>query len=147
MKNNKVVSALLGVAVGDALGVPFEFRSRENMRLNPAKEMTGYGTYNQPPGTWSDDSSLTFCLAESLLEGLDLMDISSKFIAWRERSYWTARNRVFDIGRTTSLAITRLQTYLKSLNYEKLSTQKYEGSEYDNGNGSLMRILPLLFYI
>ncbi len=147
MKSNKVIDALLGIAIGDAVGVPFEFSSREKMKLNPAKEMMGYGTYNQLPGTWSDDSSLTFCLAESLIEGYDLKDISEKFIQWKNRAYWSARGEVFDIGITTAKAITRLQQIIDDGNLEELKRQKYYGNEYDNGNGSLMRIFPLLFYI
>ena len=65
----------LGLALGDALGVPVEFKSREALKKNPVKSMLGYGTYNQKEGTWSDDSSLTFCLAESLLNGYNLKDI------------------------------------------------------------------------
>ena len=92
----------MGVAVGDAVGVPFEFSSRKDMQENPATDMTGYGTYNQPHGTWSDDSSLTFCLAESLVNGYNIEDISKKFIQWKDEAYWTARNEIFDIGITTS---------------------------------------------
>ena len=83
MKTNKVTDALLGVAIGDAVGVPFEFRSRKEMESNPATRMIGYGTHQQPEGTWSDDSSLTFCLAESLIQGYDLKDIAQKFILWK----------------------------------------------------------------
>ena len=61
-----VKSALLGVAVGDALGVPVEFTTRDQCKLLPVKEMKGNGTHYQVKGTWSDDSSLTFCLAEGL---------------------------------------------------------------------------------
>jgi len=67
MNPNKVTDALLGLAIGDAVGVPFEFSSRDKMKTNPAKGMTGYGTNNLPEGTWSDDNSLTFCLAEFLI--------------------------------------------------------------------------------
>lgn len=147
MKTNKVVDALLGVAIGDAVGVPFEFKSRDEMERNPAKDMIGFGTHRQPPGTWSDDSSLTFCLAESLVIGYDLADISTKFIQWKEQAYWTARNHLFDIGITTSTAITRLKRIIETENLDELRQQKYAGDEYDNGNGSLMRILPLLFFI
>lgn len=148
IKTNPVINALLGVAIGDALGVPFEFRTRYEMEKNPAaKEMIGYGTYNQPEGTWSDDSSLTFCLAESLTGDFDLADIATKFIAWKSESYWAARGKVFDIGITTSRAITRLQIILRDKKYENLELLKYQGDEYDNGNGSLMRIIPLLFFI
>ena len=147
MKYNKVQDALLGVAVGDALGVPFEFCTSEQMKKNPAKEMIGYGRYNVPAGTWSDDSSLTFCLAESLINGYDLADMATNFLKWKEESYWTARGYVFDIGITTSRAITYFKRILRNKEYEELTQLKYLGDEYDNGNGSLMRILPLLFYI
>ena len=65
----KIKGALFGLAVGDALGVPVEFRSRAELQKAPLSTMRGYGTWNQPPGTWSDDSSLAFCLAESLTTG------------------------------------------------------------------------------
>lgn len=144
---NKVLDALLGVAIGDALGVPYEFSSREDMIKNPASDMIGYKTHNQPPGTWSDDSSLTFCLAESLINGYSLLDISSKFIDWKNKSYWTARGSVFDIGLTTSKAISRLRDIIDRNKLKELELQKYLGNEMENGNGSLMRIIPLLFHI
>lgn len=147
MESNKVIDALLGVAVGDAVGVPFEFNSRDKMNTNPAKGMIGFGTHNQPPGTWSDDSSLTFCLAESLIYGYNLKDISINFIKWKKEAYWSARGNVFDIGLTTAQAISRLDKIIKKGDLEELAQQKYAGNEYDNGNGSLMRIIPLLFYI
>lgn len=147
MNPNPAIDALLGVAVGDALGVPFEFRSRSEMKYNPATDLIGYGTHNQAPGTWSDDSSLTFCLAESLLEGYDLASISSRFVAWKEHSLWTARGELFDIGYTTSRSISRLQNILLAGDREALKHLKEGARESDNGNGSLMRILPLLFYL
>lgn len=146
-EKNKAIDALLGVAIGDALGVPFEFRSSQAMKNNPCTDMVGYGTYDQPPGTWSDDSSLTFCLAEALTEGYDLKQMAANFVAWRYKNYWTAHNELFDIGRTTRLAINDLLEILENKRFEELTVLKYQGDEYDNGNGSLMRILPLLFYI
>lgn len=149
MKHTKhnVLGAIMGVAVGDAVGVPFEFSSQKDMQENPATDMTGYGTYNQPHGTWSDDSSLTFCLAESLVNGYNLKDISEKFIKWRDEAYWTARNEVFDIGNTTSAAISRLKRLINENKIEELNLQKGKGGSDENGNGSLMRIIPLLFFI
>lgn len=147
METNQVINGLLGVAIGDALGVPYEFKSGPAMKANPATDMTGHGTYNQPAGTWSDDTSLTLCLAESLIKGYDLTDISAKFIAWRYESYMTARGTLFDIGHTTRMAIKRLKSFLETDDLEALHNQKWLGNERDNGNGSLMRILPLLFYI
>ena len=147
MENNPVINGLLGVAMGDALGVPFEFRRSYVMKVSPATDMVGYGTYNLPAGTWSDDTSLTLCLAESLVSGYDLADMSRKFMAWRYESYWTARGKVFDIGTTTRKAIARLKNYIEQRDFEALKTQKWAGDERENGNGSLMRILPLLFYL
>lgn len=137
---------LLGVAVADALGVPVEFQSRAYLKENPVTDMMGYGTYNQPPGTWSDDSSLTFCLAESLLNGYDLADIARKFTQWYYEARWTPHGEVFDIGITTRNAIFELDSILKKRQYHLL-TALYSDDEMQNGNGALMRILPLLLYI
>lgn len=128
---------LFGVAVGDALGVPVEFKSREIIAQNPVQEMVGFGTYNLPAGTFSDDSSLTFCLAESLSEEFSLERVAEKFINWYRSNYWTANGNVFDIGIATRQAILRL---------EKGCKPDLAGGIYvsENGNGSLMRILPLL---
>jgi len=140
MNQNTIKSVLFGVAVGDAVGVPFEFRSRANMLENPATNMVGHGTYNQPAGTFSDDSSLTFCLAEALTQGFDLQEIANNFIKWMEEDYWTAHGEVFDIGIATEEAIENLM--------QGIPPHESGGNdEYSNGNGSLMRIAPLLFYL
>lgn len=133
-----VKSALFGVAVGDALGVPVEFKSREDILHDPVTDMTGYGTYDLPPGTWSDDSSLTFCLAESLAQGFDVNAIGQNFVKWHREGYWTALGEVFDVGTTTRTAIERLA---RGMQADKAGCD----DEASNGNGSLMRILPLLF--
>jgi len=134
-----IKDALLGVAVGDAIGVPVEFKSREELQYHPVTEMTGYGSHHQPPGTWSDDSSLTFCLAEMLCGEYDLDDLARRFINWKSNGYWTPHGRVFDIGIATSTAIDRLERGVSPV-----LAGGHETSS--NGNGSLMRILPLLFF-
>jgi len=128
---------LFGVAVGDALGVPVEFKEREYLSRNPVSEMTGFGTHHMPPGTWSDDSSLTFCLADALLYDFSLKRIAANFINWCEKGFWTPHGKVFDIGNTTYEAINQLISGIDP---------EYAGGNRanDNGNGSLMRILPLL---
>lgn len=136
----KIKSVLFGVAVGDALGVPVEFESRQTISLNPVTDMIGYGTYDLPAGTWSDDSSLTFCLAEALTNGFDLNTIGQNFVNWYYQNYWTPRGDVFDIGIATSQAIDLLSTGIQP----DLAGGTGESS---NGNGSLMRISPLLFYL
>ncbi|WPO36068.1 ADP-ribosylglycohydrolase family protein [Flammeovirgaceae bacterium SG7u.111] len=138
---------LLGIAIGDALGVPYEFSSREQMLKAPAKDMVGFKTHNQPAGTWSDDSSLTFCLAEALIQKYTLEAVAINFVKWKNEAYWTAHNEVFDIGMTTAKSISELETILANGNSEEFKRLKYAADESDNGNGSLMRILPLIFEI
>lgn len=131
---------LFGVSVGDALGVPAEFRGREALKNNPITDMIGYGTYHLPAGTWSDDSSLAFCLAEALTMEFDINNVGQNFVKWVRENYWTPRGRVFDIGLTTRAAINRIANGEKPENAGGF----YED---DNGNGALMRILPLLVYV
>lgn len=138
-KIENIESCFLGLAIGDALGVPVEFRSRSFLKDYSITTMTGYGAWNQPPGTWSDDSSLTFCLAESLVNGYDLNDIGEKFVKWFKQGYWGAHHKLFDIGGTTREALWRVANGLDP---------HYSGEfeEDSNGNGSLMRIIPASIY-
>ena len=137
---NSIKSALFGVAIGDSLGVPVEFSPREKLLQDPITDMTGYGTYNLPPGTWSDDSSLTFCLAESLCSGYDTDHMGELFVKWYYQDYWTSTGHVFDIGIVTRNALYKIKNGTKA----ELAGGREEN---DNGNGSLMRILPLVFAI
>ncbi len=140
MSNKDIKSVLFGVAVADALGVPVEFKSRDTILKKPVTDMIGYGTYNLPPGTWSDDSSLTFCLAEALTQDFDLNTIGHNFVKWYHENYWTPYGNVFDIGIATRAAILLIA---------KGEKPELAGGfdENENGNGSLMRILPLVFYL
>jgi len=136
----QIKSVLFGVAVGDAIGVPVEFKSRAYLRDNPISDMIGNGTHYVPAGTFSDDSSLTFCLAEALTQDFDLNTIGQNFVKWYNDNYWTAGGVVFDIGNTTLQAIYRLESGIRP--------DLAGGFDVDsNGNGSLMRILPLAFYL
>jgi ADP-ribosyl-[dinitrogen reductase] hydrolase len=131
---------LFGLAVGDALGVPVEFQHRESLAENPVKGMRGYGTHGQPAGTFSDDSSLAFCLAEVLTTTFDMDKIARKFISWLRDGYWTAWGSVFDVGMSTRNAIARLEAGCKPDSAGGIN-------QNENGNGSLMRILPLVVHI
>jgi ADP-ribosyl-[dinitrogen reductase] hydrolase len=137
---DKIAPAIFGVAVGDALGVPVEFKSREQLTKNPVTDMREFGTHHQPKGTWSDDSSLAFCLMESLSKGYNLEDMSIRFLKWMNEAYWTPHGSVFDIGMTTRFAM---------LEIAKGTPPEVCGGfeENNNGNGSLMRILPLAFHL
>ena len=140
LMKNTVRPAILGLLVGDALGVPAEFKSRETLKRQPVTGMTGFGTHNQPPGTWSDDGSLTLCLVDALCEGYNLGRIARSFTDWFYEKKWTPHGEVFDIGNTTLEAISRLKGGVQP-------DLAGGNDEQSNGNGSLMRILPLLFYI
>jgi len=134
-----VRDGIMGLVVGDALGVPYEFLSRSSMKANPVQTMIGGGTHGQLPGTWSDDSSLTLCLLDSLSSGVNNKDIMEKFVEWLETASYTPYGRVFDIGITTQTAIQKYRSGTPPL--------KCGGNnKYDNGNGSLMRILPFIYY-
>lgn len=138
--DNTVKAGIFGVCVGDALGVPVEFTSREILKRFPVENMREFGSWNQPKGTWSDDSSLTLCIADELTKSYDLEKIGQSFVKWVKYGHWTAHGRLFDIGGTTRHSIARL---IKGEN------AKFSGNifEEDNGNGSLMRTLPLAFYL
>ena len=148
---------LLGVALGDALGVPVEFQPRTARRQDPVTGMRAYGTYNQPAGTWSDDASLTFCLAEAMTEGvtgeLFLLFVAENFLRWFRRGWWTAHGRLFDVGITTADSLKRVERAVAlaeaGLRGERAAalTEASLRGERDNGNGALMRILPLHLWL
>jgi ADP-ribosylglycohydrolase len=99
--------------------------------------MRGHGTHNQPPGTWSDDSSLLLCSVDSLTgHEFDLADMGKRFLAWYREEMWTPHGRVFDVGVTTAQALSRIATGVRA---------EVAGSDdqFSNGNGSLMRIIPV----
>lgn len=140
MEKKYCESALLGLAVGDAIGVPAEFKSRRYLIEHPIKDMVGYGTYNLPPGTFSDDTSLSMCLAEILAEEYHIEKLAKYFLKWYEEAFWSARGEVFDVGITTEKVILKLKQGEPAITAGN-------DDEYSNGNGSLMRILPLLFFV
>ena len=133
---NKVLGGLWGAIIGDALGVPVEFKSRKEIRKNPVTTMRGYGTFNLPAGSWSDDSSLTLCTTESLINGLNTDRMGQLFVRWLKDGYWTPFGYAFDVGHTTAKAIKMMDSGIEP---------EFSGGieERDNGNGSLMRILPV----
>ena len=136
-----VKSALLGLAIADALGVPVEFKSRNYFKKMPVKTMQGYGTYHQPAGTWSDDTTMTIATMESIARKkvVDYTDIMTNFAKWYKDDEFTV-DGLFDIGNTTGSAITNFFRGNAPL------TCGLKG-EHSIGNGSLMRILPMAFYL
>ncbi|WP_419873243.1 ADP-ribosylglycohydrolase family protein [Candidatus Pristimantibacillus sp. PTI5] len=139
----KLRDGILGLCVGDALGVPVEFLSRQALQKKPLTDMVGYGTHSQPAGTWSDDSSLVFCLMESAaaFPQIDLYDLAERFVKWLEHGYWTPHGETFDVGIATAAAIGRYKQMC-------IRPDLAGGTQLqDNGNGSLMRILPLAYVL
>ena len=135
------LNGIMGVVVGDALGCPVQFESREEVARHPVTGMRGYGTFNLPEGSWTDDSSLTIALLESIgrVGEIDLDDIMGNFMKWLYDGEFTPYGESYDIGRGTMQAINR---YKKNRKAKKCGGDE----EWNNGNGSLMRIMPACLY-
>ncbi len=129
--------AVYGFAVGDALGVPFEFKSRGSFECCG---MIGGGTWGEPDGTWSDDTSMLIATMDSIrvMGCIEPEDMMLRYRNWYERAEYTCNGDVFDIGMTTRSAIKRYMDGVPAILCGA-------SDERSNGNGSLMRILPLAF--
>ena len=134
----RIMGGCFGLALGDALGVPVEFRTREWLAKHPVYDMQGDGCYKMPPGTWSDDTSMTIATMQSLIgqKSFNYADIMQKFVRWLRDDEFTATGKSFGTGRTTTHTIERFEQGGLPLLCGGLSEQ-------DNGNGSLMRMLPV----
>ena len=147
MKNiDSIKGGIYGLLVGDALGVPYEFHSAEDIPPTDKIEMQppeGFSRSHKsvPPATWSDDGAQALCLLESLVEMgcFDLDDFSGKLLAWYESGLWAVDNKVFDVGIQTSMA---LSAYKNGVSPEKSGMVRADGK----GNGALMRVLPLALW-
>ncbi len=138
----KYIDGLMGFVIGDAMGVPLEFKSRKELLEKPVTKMIGYGTYDQPEGTWSDDTSMMIATIDSInaKNGIDFYDIALKFAAFKNHAQYTPNREVFDIGGTCAKAIDNFEE-----NHDDPTTCGLKDL-YSNGNGSLMRILPIAYY-
>ena len=129
-------SAVYGFAIGDALGVPFEFKERDTFICT---DMVGHGTWNQPAGTWSDDTSMMLATLDSIRSNhgeVVPLDIMNRFQDWYRYGRYAIDGNVFDVGNTVSAALSRFD-----------GSNPFCGIDdvMQNGNGALMRILPLAF--
>ena len=142
-KDKKILDGIIGFAIGDALGVPAEFKSRNELKINPIVDMIEGGAHNQEKGTFSDDTSMTLATMDSIISKkvIDTEDLAIKFVDWYRKSEYTATGKIFDIGDTTRQALAKFELKIdKAVNCGGVG-------EYDNGNGSLMRLLPIVYYI
>ena len=135
------LNAVMGVVTGDALGCPVQFESREEVARHPIKGMRGYGTFDLPEGSWTDDSSLTIALLESIRRcgEIRLDDIMENFMKWLFKGEFTPYGYSYDIGNGTYNAINR---YRRNRKVRRCGGDE----EWNNGNGSLMRIMPACVY-
>ena len=134
---DRAIGALLGLAVGDAVGTTLEFKRRDS--YEPLRDMIGGGPFHLKPGEWTDDTSMALCLADSLIETngqFDAVDLMQRFVRWRDTGENAVNDRgCFDIGTTTTAALNR---WLRD-------KDPYAGSvaPQSAGNGSLMRLAPV----
>lgn len=165
--NNLINSGIVGFAIGDAMGVPIEFEEREELLKHPVKKMLSYGSHDVPKGCWSDDTSMVLATMDSIIDtkSINYNDMADKFCDWINDAKYTSTNELFDIGITTKNSLIKYwnsknpyysafgigRTTLVSINKynkNKVDATKCGGTSFeDNGNGSLMRILPISFYL
>ena len=132
---------ILGVVVGDALGCPVQFETREEVSKHPVTGIRGHGTFDLPAGSWTDDSSLTLALLDSICRTgkLDLKAIMDNFVDWLDNGAFTPYGYAYDIGVGT---IEAIHAYKRNGNPLMCGGR----GEKNNGNGSLMRIMPACLY-
>ncbi len=131
---------LLGLATGDALGAPLEFKRPDTFQ--PIDDMVGGGCHNLKPGQWTDDTSMALCLATSLVEcgGFDARDQMERYVRWWRKGYLSSTGRCFDIGNTTIESLKRFE--------ETGDPLAGTSDPMTAGNGSLMRLAPVpMFFV
>lgn len=136
-QKERVIGALVGLAVGDAMGAPYEFKEPPyDVSIN----YTTGGYHNVSIGEWTDDTAMALCLTQSLIEmnGFDARSQMEKYLAWWELGYYSPRGSSFGIGRTV----------MNALKQYKKSQDPYSGiaGDTNSGNGSLMRLSPIAMY-
>lgn len=135
---NRSRGAMIGLAVGDAVGTTLEFLPRGSFK--PITDMVGGGHFCLKKGYWTDDTSMALCLGYSLLEcqGFDPSDQMTRYCHWLENGYMSSIGRCFDVGMTVVSALRRFQKH----------GDPFAGSKakMSSGNGSIMRLAPIPIY-
>ena len=139
--HNQYLGAIIGHAVGDAMGFPTEFSRRDELLKNPVLEMIDSPDVGQPAGSWSDDTAMEIATIDSFIHKkcFDYKDIMDRWVKWISESEYTPTGVTFDIGRTCLKAIKKYCNGSAPLQCGSTSIN-------ENGNGSLMRILPVALY-
>ncbi len=139
---SKIHDSLLGLAVGDAIGVPIETYKREELKLKPITEMKGFMAHDIPKGYWSDDTSMTIATIESIISKkcFDYNDIMNNFTLWLYKGKFTPNGTTFGIGNTCKKSIDNY--YINKKDVFECGIDNIN----NNGNGSIMRMLPAALY-
>lgn len=147
----QIKSMIIGHAVGDALGVPVEFKSREELKKDPVTDMREFGQHKQPRGAWSDDTAMSLCSLESIvrLNKIDYEDIQNNHCRWLFDHKFTATGNVFDVGTVARRALLNYKSdpITVAVRGKPIATSCGLTEEGSNGNGSLMRIDPITLYL
>ncbi|KAL8849031.1 MAG: hypothetical protein Q9221_005992 [Calogaya cf. arnoldii] len=148
---DRVRGSLYGVAVCDALGAPVEFCWRGSFK--PVTAMRYNPQFDLPPGSWTDDTSMTLCLAQSLVDSegeMLVQDQVKKYTQWYERGYMSSSGKCFDIGNCTRNALSiwgkefsHGVSAAEVLKSGQLAVDKALKRKNQSGNGSLMRVSPI----
>ncbi|MBR2246659.1 MAG: ADP-ribosylglycohydrolase family protein [Bacilli bacterium] len=145
-------NGIIGFAVGDALGTPIEFMDRSRFIDNPVTEMLGNMSHKMPKGSWSDDTSMTLATVDAIItdetntyghifsSALTCKTIADNFVKWLEKAEYTPTGRTFGVGNVCLKAISKYHGGVA--NAESCGCD----GEMDNGNGSLMRMIPIIYY-
>jgi ADP-ribosyl-[dinitrogen reductase] hydrolase len=139
-KLNKCKGALLGLAIGDALGTTLEFRRPGT--FTPITDIVGGGPFRLNAGEWTDDTSMALCLADSLIEKgeFDPLDQMEKYLKWYKHGYNSSNGVCFDIGNATRYSLNK---------FENTGKPYCGDTDRDQaGNGSIMRLapIPIMYY-
>ncbi len=134
-RRDRFRGALVGLAVGDALGTSVEFRAPGT--FPPVTDMAGGGPFGLPAGAWTDDTAMALCLADSLVarRGFDPRDQLERYVRWYRTGERSSTGRCFDIGNATRAALERFER----------TGEPYPGDAAPSaaGNGPLMKLAPV----
>src|ERR1700726_508142 len=129
--NDRRRGTLIGLAVGDALGAAVEFKSPGSFA--PVTGHRSGGPHRLNAGEWTDDTSMALALADSIASvGWDLNDQANRYVQWWKTGKYSVNGRCFDIGITTSSALSKFLATKNAL-------ASGDTSERASGNGSIMR--------
>lgn len=132
VQKDKALGSLWGLVVGDCLGSPIQFTEKDGHPW--ITEMVECRIFGTPPGYWTDDSSMAFCVAESLarLGRFDAGDVGRNFVRWLREGWWSSLEEAFDVGNATAEAVWGIER-----------GQLKNGNDDTQGNGSIMRLAPI----